>query len=156
MYSLNFILFSCAQLCFMPSFPLPFIHTKALGATYLGLNGLLTPNLSFSNHLILSSPWNKLKLFNLECSYLNFIPTYSSNIISVVVLILLGQRQDDGPGSQSNIVINPRSASSLIWVSMFSPLKQYDGIYFESVLRVCNSEDCVWLQATNSGLQVRR
>lgn len=114
--SLNSILL-CSQLCLVPSFFSTFIRTKALSVTYLSLNGLPTSSLyHFQNILYLLVHEIKLRLFKLESSFhLNHTPIYFSNIISPVVFILPSQRQDDGPESQNDIVMNPRSyESSLI------------------------------------------
>lgn len=107
----------CSQLCLVPSFSSTFIRTKALSVTYLSLNGLPTSSLyHFQNILYLLVHEIKLRLFKLESSFhLNHTPIYFSNIISPVVFILPSQRQDDGPESQNDIVMNPRSyESSLI------------------------------------------
>lgn len=73
---------------------------------------------------VLVSPGLKLRLFSLESScLLNFTPNYLPTL-SLLWQYLPSQRQDDGPESQNDIVMNPRScANALIWFLMFSPLK---------------------------------
>ena len=82
-------------------------------------------------------PVIKLKIFSLESS---FLPQFYSKLLFQQCLYcgtyLPSQGQYDGPKSQNDSVMNPRSfANALIWFSYSHPWNRYQSIYLQRLLR---------------------